>query len=226
MRDNWAKPEVEYPSFKVITVGGEGEVTEKRSRFLGLAVPVDSEAAVQAILEERRKKYWDASHHVYAYVLGTRGETVRCSDDGEPSGTGGRPVLDVLQGMGIHNGLVVVTRYFGGTLLGTGGLSRAYGAGAQAALESSRQGTMVYGFETLIRTDYHNLGRIQYILRQKGKEPIGLTYGEKVEITLEIAREEVDELRKVLTDAVGGNLQWDQGKGKYILWKEENLHKG
>jgi uncharacterized YigZ family protein len=211
------RQEMVFPPYKMLAEQGEGVIIEKRSRFLGMAVPVFSEGEVSAILEERRKRYWDASHHVFAYVLGAKGETMRCSDDGEPSGTGGRPVLDVLLGEEIRDVLVVVTRYFGGTLLGTGGLSRAYAAGARAALENSRTGWMVYGFEISIGTDYNSLGRIQYILRQKGIEPTGLRYQENVELSLVIAGDDVDSLRKELTDATGGKIRWEQGFGKYYL---------
>jgi uncharacterized YigZ family protein len=211
------KQEAAFPAYKVLTLGGEGEVIEKRSRFLGVAVPVSSEEEANAILEERRKRYWDASHHVFAYVLGAKGEIVRCSDDGEPSGTGGRPVLDVLMGAEVRNVLVVVTRYFGGTLLGTGGLARAYGAAAMAALSNGRIGQMVYGYEVCIRIDYSGLGRIQYILGQKGIEPTRLIYGENVEVSLDVSIDMIDRLRQELTDATGGKLRWEQGQGQYFL---------
>jgi uncharacterized YigZ family protein len=215
------RQEVAFLPYKVLIGRGEGEIVEKRSRFLGVAVPVSGEDEVNGFLEERRKRYWDASHHVFAYVLGTKGEVVRCSDDGEPSGTGGRPVLDVLMGAEVRNALVVVTRYFGGTLLGTGGLARAYGAAALAALESGQTGSMVFGYEVSIRTDYNGLRRVQYILRQKGIEPSGVLYGENVDMTVEIAQGMAEGLRQELADATGGKLFWEQRQGQYFLQKSE-----
>ena len=105
--------------------GGCGEIVEKKSRFLATVRPVETEEEASAFIEEMKKKYWDATHNCSAFVIGRRGEITRCSDDGEPSGTAGRPMLEVLLKEGICNTAVVVTRYFGGTLLGTGGLVRA-----------------------------------------------------------------------------------------------------
>ena len=112
--------------FKTVYRGGEAEIVEKKSRFIGTVRPVESEEEAFAFLEEMRKKYWDATHNCFAFVAGERREWVRAADDGEPSGTAGRPMLDVLLGEDLYNTAVVVTRYFGGTLLGTGGLVRAY----------------------------------------------------------------------------------------------------
>ena len=106
--------------YKIVYEGGSGEIEEKKSRFIATVRPVGSEEEVTAFLAEMKKKYWDARHNCFAYVIGEKNELVRCSDDGEPSGTAGRPMLDVLLKEELHNVAVVVTRYFGGTLLGTG----------------------------------------------------------------------------------------------------------
>ena len=115
--------------------GGQGEIVEKRSRFLATLSPVTSEEEALLFIEQMKKRYWDARHNCYAYVLGDRAELCRCSDDGEPPHTAGRPMLDALLASGIRNAVVVVTRYFGGILLGTGGLTRAY---REAVLEGIR----------------------------------------------------------------------------------------
>ena len=120
--------------YKTIIESGSGEYIEKKSRFIGELVPVSSEEEAFAYLDAVRKKHYNASHHCFAYVLGEKNQTERASDDGEPSGTAGRPILHVLEGEEICNALIVVTRYFGGTLLGTGGLTRAYTAAAKAAV--------------------------------------------------------------------------------------------
>ena len=113
-------------NYRVLLSGGEGEIVEKKSRFISTIRKCETEEEAVAFIEEMKKKYWDARHNCSAFIIGSRGELTRCSDDGEPSGTAGRPMLEVLTGSGIRNIAVVVTRYFGGTLLGTGGLVRAY----------------------------------------------------------------------------------------------------
>ena len=111
-------------SYKILYKGGSGELVEKKSRFIADLCPVSSEEEALDFIEEIRKKYWDARHHCFAYIIGDRGQTARCSDDGEPSQTAGKPMMDVLAGAELHDVCAVVTRYFGGTLLGTGGLER------------------------------------------------------------------------------------------------------
>lgn len=110
---------MEQNGYKVVYQGGSGEIEEKKSRFIATVRPVESEEEAAAFIAEMKKKYWDARHNCSAFVIGRNQELTRCSDDGEPSGTAGRPMLDVLLREGIHNAAVVVTRYFGGTLLGT-----------------------------------------------------------------------------------------------------------
>ena len=117
--------------------GGIGEYEEKKSRFIATLEPVSSEEAATEFIASIKKKYWDARHNCSAFVIGSGGEKTRCSDDGEPSGTAGRPMLNVLVGEHITNACVVVTRYFGGTLLGTGGLVRAYSGSAKQGIEKS-----------------------------------------------------------------------------------------
>ena len=123
---------------RVVYTGGEGEITEKKSRFIATVKPVQSEEEAVAFINETKKKYWDARHNCSAFVIGERQELTRCSDDGEPAQTAGRPMLDVLLREKITDVAVVVTRYFGGVLLGTGGLVRAYQAATQAGLAASR----------------------------------------------------------------------------------------
>ena len=113
---------MERDAYKIVYEAGEGEIVEKKSRFIAHVLPVEEEEQALEKIEQIKKQYWDARHNCYAYVIGKKQELQRFSDDGEPSGTAGKPILEVLLGEEIHNALVVVTRYFGGTLLGTGGL--------------------------------------------------------------------------------------------------------
>ena len=153
--------------YRIAYKGGEGEIVEKKSRFIATVLPVDQEEEALEFIEKMKKKYWNATHNCYAYVIGERHEIQRYSDDGEPGGTAGRPMLDVLLGEDIHNVAVVVTRYFGGTLLGTGGLVRAYSSATKAGLASSVIITKIPGFKLRISTDYTGLGKIQYILGER-----------------------------------------------------------
>ena len=147
-------------NYKTIYKGNEAEIIEKKSRFIATVRLVESEEEALTFLEEMRKKYWNATHNCFAYTIGERQEIVRASDDGEPSGTAGRPMLDVLLGEGLCNTAVVVTRYFGGTLLGTGGLVRAYSAATQAGLAASTIITKQYGTLLEIQTDYNGTGKM------------------------------------------------------------------
>ena len=194
----------QFLPYKCVLEGGTGEIVEKRSRFLAEVRRVETEGEAVAFVEEMKKRYWDASHNCSAFVIGRRGELTRCSDDGEPSGTAGRPMLEVLLGEGICNAAVVVTRYFGGTLLGTGGLVRAYGAAVKAGLENSRVAVMRYGTRLRIGTDYSDIGRIQYILGKRGLSQENAEYTDRVSLETVVAAEEEERLKKELTEATGG----------------------
>ena len=166
--------------YKILFEGGEGELTEKKSRFIATTRPVESEEEAVAFIDEMKKKYWDARHNCSAYVIGERGQVQRCSDDGEPAQTAGRPMLDVLLGAEVKNICVVVTRYFGGTLLGTGGLVRAYSGAVQEGLKNSVIVEKCPGVELKIHTDYNGIGKIQYILGQRGIATLSSEYTDKV----------------------------------------------
>ena len=183
----------------IIKEGGEGFYEEKKSRFLAKVFIADSEEQVIKYLESIRKKYWDARHNCYAYVLGEHNEITRCSDDGEPAGTAGKPILEVLLGTGVHNCLIVVTRYFGGTLLGTGGLVRAYTQAAKDAVNNSLLAELVPGVKYFITTDYNGAGKIQYTLSGKGVQIINTEYAENVKFEVALPKEKEQEFRTLIT---------------------------
>lgn len=158
-------------SKKTVYLAGEGEIIEKKSRFIATVRIVHSEEEAVQFIESMKKKYWDATHNCSAYVIGERKELMRCSDDGEPQGTAGRPMLDVLLGEDIYDVAVVVTRYFGGTLLGTGGLVRAYSRAVQEGLAQSIIIEQKYGVLLEVLTDYNGIGKLQYLFGQE-KMPI------------------------------------------------------
>lgn len=190
--------------YKIIYQGGEGEIVEKKSRFIATVASVGTEEEALSFIEAMRKKYWDARHNCFAYVIGDRNELARCSDDGEPQGTAGKPMLDVLLGEEIHNAAVVVTRYFGGVLLGTGGLVRAYSGAVKAGLASSVIITRMQGIKLEIGTDYTGLGKIQYILGQKGIRILDSEYTDTVRLEVLLAEEMKDQVKEEITEGTNG----------------------
>ncbi len=176
--------------YNTVYIGGSGEVIEKKSRFIGEVFSVETEEEAIQYIDEVRKRYWDARHHCFAYIL--KGDQIieRFSDDGEPSGTAGKPILDVLKGDELKNVLVVVTRYFGGTLLGTGGLVRAYTLATREGVNHSTIITKTLGVKLKIGTDYTGLGKIQYLFAQKSIPILDTVYAEEVFITIIVPVEE------------------------------------
>ena len=161
----------ETGSCRIITSPGYGGVEEKNSRFLSEALFVDSEEAARSELARVRKQYYDARHHCSAWIIGPGGETVRSGDDGEPAGTAGRPILEVIRGAGVTNAMVVVTRYFGGTLLGTGGLVRAYTAATRDALEHAEIRELCLCEMLEVSADYGEYEKVRRYLYGQGVPP-------------------------------------------------------
>ncbi|MDY2593598.1 MAG: YigZ family protein [Oliverpabstia sp.] len=192
--------------YKTVYRGSEGEIIEKKSRFIATVRLVESEEEALAFIEEMRKKYWNATHNCYAYVIGERRELVRCSDDGEPGGTAGRPMLDVLLGENLYNTAVVVTRYFGGTLLGTGGLVRAYSRAVQEGLAQSDIIEKIYGAILQIETDYNGLGKIQYLIGEKKIPVLESEYTDKVVLRIILPVGEVEKIQAELVEDTNGKV--------------------
>ncbi len=203
---------------KIVCQGGVGEIVEKKSRFIANVFPVHSEEEALEYITQIRKKHYDARHNCFAYVIGEKNETERCSDDGEPSGTAGRPMMDVITGQGLHDVLVVVTRYFGGTLLGTGGLVRAYSAAVKAGLENCSIQEKRKGHLMILKTDYNGLGKIQYIAANMEIEEKESVYGEGVELTYLVPVEKVEAFEREITEKTGGRTEIDRGEETWIYW--------
>ncbi len=204
------------PEYKTVYRGGEGEITEKKSRFIANVVPVSSEEEAEEFIESMKKKYWDARHNCYAYIIGERGEIKRFSDDGEPGGTAGKPILEVLSGEGVTNAAIVVTRYFGGTLLGTGGLVRAYGAAAKAGLSASAVINKIPGMRLSITTDYTGLGKLQYLLGQRGITVLDTVYTDKVEMEALVSLKEGAAVKAEITEGTNGQAVLQEGEPCYL----------
>lgn len=203
-------------TLRVVYEGGEGEITEKKSRFLTTVRPVDTEEEALQFIEGLKKKYWNATHNCFAYVIGDHMEIQRFSDDGEPSGTAGKPMLEVLLGEDVHNVAVVVTRYFGGTLLGTGGLVRAYGKAVKEGLDNSLVVEKIPGMQLEIQTDYNGLGKIQYLLGQRQIAILDSQYAEAVTVTALVPSAMLRDVCQAVTEATGGKAQMEE-KGELFF---------
>ena len=207
----------EFLPYKVVYRQGIGEYEEKKSRFIANIAPVSSEKEAAVFIESVRKKYYDARHNCTAFIIGRNRELTRCSDDGEPGGTAGKPMLEVLLGAEVTNAAAVVTRYFGGTLLGTGGLVRAYTQAVKAGLENAGIATMRYGCRLRIGLDYTDAGRVQYLLEARKTEISDARYTEKVEMDVRVPAEQKEELIKALTEATCGRARVEAvGEGYYM----------
>lgn len=198
--------------YRTLYKGGVGEIVEKKSRFIATVEKIESEEEAQEFIARVKKQYWDARHNCYAFVAGKNQELQRCSDDGEPGGTAGRPMLDVLLREDIHNIAVVVTRYFGGTLLGTGGLVRAYQGAVQEGLRNSIIIERIQGQLLNVHTDYNGIGKIQYILAQQEIQVLDTEYTDRVVVKLAVPGDEVSKLQEALTESTNGMAEYELGE--------------
>lgn len=194
----------------IIYQSGFDEIVEKKSRFLAFPFPISSEEEAQEIIARHKKEYWDARHNCYAYVLGEDFRHQRYSDDGEPAGTAGRPILDVLTGRGVTDALIIVTRYFGGTLLGTGGLVRAYQKSAGAGLDACVLLERLHGTACTITCDYNTSGKLSYLLANEEIPVSDTRYGASVETDMILPAEKKDRLIKMLTDLTSGKASFEE----------------
>ena len=193
-------------SYYTIKKQATGELTEKRSRFIATVLPVETQEQAMQYIDALRSKYWDARHNVYAYTL-LEGQVKRYSDDGEPQGTAGVPILNVLEKMQLQNTLVVVTRYFGGILLGTGGLVRAYSQTAKIGLEQAGVVLRCLCNEIKITCDYNLLGKIQKFIEKNGIKLKEISYADSVSVYVHHKMEETDKLIAQLTELTDAAVQ-------------------
>lgn len=208
--------------------GGQGEIIEKKSRFIATVKPVKSEEEAVSFINETKKKYWDARHNCSAFVIGKRQELTRCSDDGEPAGTAGRPMLDVLLKEDIHDAAVVVTRYFGGVLLGTGGLVRAYQQATKQGLLASDIIEKQDGSILLIRTDYTRIGKLQYLFAREKITVIDTEYAADVLVKAVIPEADRERIEKIITEQTndtakqewGDEVTFAEHDGEVLLFEE------
>lgn len=193
---------------------GTAEITEKRSRFIGNIVHVDSEEEAVEFVKQIKKEYYDAKHSAYAYITGG---IKRYSDDGEPAKTAGLPILDMLDAQKITDCVCVVTRYFGGVLLGTGGLVRAYTKAVQEGLDNSQVAMLAYGTSMKIETDYNGIGKLQYILGKAGVAIQSSEYTDVVTLQVFLLQEQKEVILKEMTEATAGKCKFEELEEKYEL---------
>lgn len=202
-------------NYKIVYEGGTGELVEKKSRFIAQVRPVSTEEEALAFIEEVRKKFWDARHHCYAYRIGDRGQTARCSDDGEPSQTAGKPMMDILTGEELNDVCAVVTRYFGGTLLGTGGLVRAYSGALKEGLARCTILEKKLAVALRVTSDYTGVGKIQYLAAQEGIDTLNTEYAENVVFTFLVPVAEEGRFTAKLTEGTNGRAEIVREKELY-----------
>lgn len=191
-------------SYRILYEEAMAEIVEKKSRFIAYLKPVNSEEEAAVFIDSIKKMNWNATHNCSAAVVGRNNEYSRCSDDGEPSGTAGKPMLEVLLGEQIHNMAVVVTRYFGGTLLGTGGLVRAYQRAVKEGLATAKILEKYAGYRITMKTDYNGIGKIQYITGQMGVFTVDTEYAENVTVEVMVKSEDLETFVKKVTEATNG----------------------
>ena len=194
--------------FTTLRARARGALTVRGSRFLAEAVPVADEEECNEVLDAIRKEYFDATHHCYAYRLGPDGAEFRANDDGEPSGSAGRPILAAIDGSDLLGVLIVVTRYFGGTKLGVGGLARAYREAAQRAIGAGET-LKKYQCEMLaVDIPHACVGPVMRAVSASGGKIASSTYGEEVHMEIEIRRSRAEVLRAALLDGTSGAVRF------------------
>ncbi len=204
--------------YKTLMKRGADEFLVSKSRFIGYGAPVATDSEAVAFIHEIRVRHREASHNVYAYILGANMGVMRYSDDGEPSGTAGMPVLEVLRARGVTNCCVVVTRYFGGILLGAGGLVRAYAQGASVAVDASGVGAMYPTARYLMDVDYPLLGRVEYHLKGQPVVIEDKSFTEVVTLTLVVKCQDEQAFADGVIAVTDGRVRPVRFEEMYSAW--------
>ncbi|WP_248931178.1 YigZ family protein [Paenibacillus hamazuiensis] len=202
--------------YKTLKQLGVDEIVIKKSRFIGHAKPVDSEEEAIRFIESVKKEHWSATHNCSAYVVGERDECQKQSDDGEPSGTAGKPILEVIKHQGLKNVVVVVTRYFGGIMLGAGGLIRAYTDGAVTGIAAAKPVYRVLHAEVRVTIDYTWHGKVENELRNRGTLLGETLFTDKVTIVCLPEAPEAEWFVAWMTDLTQGQAVIARGEDRYV----------
>ena len=201
--------------YKTVRQSATAEYEEKRSRFIAQCIPVTTEADAAAHIQRIKVENFGARHNVYAYMLKDGGLS-RCSDDGEPHSTAGMPTLEVIRSAGVVDCLIVTTRYFGGVLLGTGGLVRAYSGAVQAGLAASTVIEKHHGISLQVTTDYTGIGKIQYIAGERSLPILDSEYTDKVVLKLLVPDDQIEEVKKAITEGTNGRAGLEKDAELYF----------
>lgn len=204
-------------TYKTVRRFGSKEIVIKKSRFIGHIMPVETEADAIAFIEGIKKQHYNATHNCSAYMIGERDEIQKQSDDGEPSGTAGKPILEVIRNQGMKNVAIVVTRYFGGIMLGAGGLIRAYTDGAVAAIEAGDPITRILHREFVVELDYTWLGKVENELRGRGIRTGQTEFTDKVKLLCYPLDQETEAFRVWMTDLTQGQSEITEGERIYFI---------
>lgn len=207
---------MEIRQYNTIMEEAEGEITEKKSRFICNIYHIENENEISTYIEALRKKHYQAKHVCYAAILSDGGEILKYSDDGEPSGTAGKPMLEILKGKKLTYTLACVTRYFGGVLLGTGGLVRAYSDALNAALDNSKIETCRLCRKVVCLVDYQTVGKIKYKLENYEAEVVNEEYSDKVKVTISIPDEKTDAFLAFVTEISAGKAEIEKQGVEFI----------
>lgn len=202
--------------YRTVSQSGNKEIVIKKSRFIGHVSPAETEEQALAFIEQIRKQHYNATHNCYAYVVGEKDQFQKFSDDGEPGGTAGRPILEVMKHQGLKNTVIVVTRYFGGIMLGAGGLVRAYTDGAVAAIESGKPVEMVQHAQVDVTIDYTWHGKLENELRNKGTLMGETQFTDKVTLRCLPFIEEKDSFTAWMTDLTQGQCEMEIGEPIFV----------
>lgn len=211
------------PEYLTIEESRVGEIVEKKSRFICTLFHVETEEEAIALIEKTKKQYWDARHNCYAFIIGRNAELKRFSDDGEPSGTAGKPILEVLEGRGLTYTLAIVTRYFGGVLLGTGGLVRAYSDVVKAAIDAGEIASMklMQPYDFVI--DYQMVGKIKYSLNELGIDITGEEYTDVVTMKIVVPVDLCEKVEKNITEITNGKIILDRSLHSVVYLKSKKM---
>lgn len=215
--------ELVVKKYKTIARRAEIEISEKKSRFIATVMPVKSQEEADGFLEELRKKYWNASHNCYAYQIGERSEIQRFSDDGEPQGTAGKPILEVLKGEELRDTAIVVTRYFGGTKLGTGGLVRAYGKSAKDGILAAGIVECILMCRYRLTISYTLVGKVEYLLNENGYMIEDTSYTDDVTFYVLVEKDLGERFKKQIIEATSAEAIIEESGTLYkkIPWKKK-----
>lgn len=207
---------MDIQQYNTVIEEAEGEITEKKSRFICNLYHVESEEEIAAYVEALRKKHYQSRHVCHAAILGDAGDILKYSDDGEPSGTAGRPMLDILKGRNLTYTLACVTRYFGGVLLGTGGLVRAYSDSLQAGLENANIVKKELCQKLSFSIDYQTIGKLKYTLDKYDAAIISEEYGSDIAILVKLPVGNTENYKKYLVELTGGKIEINDEGVEYV----------